>query len=125
MGMCKDMMECEFLACIDDMGWRRRVGDAREAIYVGNSAVDVTAVKTLLKGDSLDPMAVSVLLVICSSFQNAFSDKLSPLNFNVFDMLVVDLLHKVELGVWKMVFIHLLHLLDCENENLKHELDQQ
>jgi len=41
----------------------------------------------------------------------------------MFDMLVVDLMHEVELGVWKAVFIHLLCLLDCENETLKHELD--
>ena len=43
--------------------------------------------------------------------------------FNMFDMLVVDLMHEVELGVWKAVFIHLLRLLDCHGECLKHELD--
>jgi len=42
----------------------------------------------------------------------------------MFDLLVVDLMHEVELGVWKAVFIHLLHLLDCENKTLKHELDR-
>jgi hypothetical protein len=57
--------------------------------------------------------------------QNAFSDKLTPLGLNMFDMLVVDLMHEVELGVWKAVFIHLLCLLDCHDENLKHELDQR
>ena len=62
-------------------------------------------------------------LALCSLFQNVFSDKLSAFNFNIFDTLVVDLLHEVELGIWKAVFIHLLRLLDCENENLKHELD--
>jgi hypothetical protein len=61
----------------------------------------------------------------CSLFQNAFSDRLSTFNFNIFDTLVVDLLHEVELGVWKAIFIHLLRLLDCENENLKHELDRR
>ena len=40
-------------------------------------------------------------------------------------MLVVDLMHEVELGVWKAVFIHLLRLLDCQNESLKHELDRR
>jgi hypothetical protein len=58
-------------------------------------------------------------------FQNAFSDKLSPLGLNLFDMVVVDLLHEIELGVWKAVFIHLLRLLECENRNLKHELDRR
>ena len=40
-------------------------------------------------------------------------------------MLVVDLMHEVELGVWKAVFIHLLRILDCESESLKHELDRR
>jgi hypothetical protein len=57
--------------------------------------------------------------------QNAFSDKLTPLGLNMFDMLVVDLMHEVELSVWKAVFIHLLRLLDCHDENLKYELDQR
>ena len=64
MGTCEDMMERESLTCVDDMGWHRHVGDTSEAIYVENSAVDGTAVETLLKEDSLVPMAVSVLLVM-------------------------------------------------------------
>jgi hypothetical protein len=43
----------------------------------------------------------------------------------MFDMFVVDLLHEVELGVWKAVFIHMLRLLDCQNESLKYELDRR
>jgi hypothetical protein len=43
----------------------------------------------------------------------------------MFDMFVVDLMHEVELGVWKAVFIHMLRLLDCQNESLKLELDQR
>jgi hypothetical protein len=129
MGMHRDMIQRKSLARIDDAKRRNRTWSAREAIYLKNFAVDSTAVETLLKEDSLVPTAVSVLfvmwLVLCSLFQNAFSDKLSAFNFNIFDILVVDLLHEVELGVWKAVFIHLLRLLDCENENLKHELDRR
>ena len=40
-------------------------------------------------------------------------------------MLVVDLMHEFELGVWKTVFIHLLRILDCHDEGLKHELDRR
>ena len=57
--------------------------------------------------------------------QNAFSSKLVLFGFNMFDMLVVDLMHEVELGVWKAVFIHLLCILDCQNAALKHELDRR
>jgi hypothetical protein len=57
--------------------------------------------------------------------QNAFSSKLSQFGFNMFPMLVVDLMHEVELGVWKSIFIHLLRILDCRDEGLKHELDRR
>ena len=67
-----------------------------------------------------EPVDVDILL-----HQNAFSDKLMPLGFNMFDIFVVDLMHEVELGVWKAVFIHLLRLLDCHDESSKHELDRR
>jgi hypothetical protein len=38
-------------------------------------------------------------------------------------MLVVDLMHEYELGVWKATFIHLLRILDCLNKT--HDLDQR
>jgi hypothetical protein len=38
--------------------------------------------------------------------------------------MVVDLMHEIELNVWKAIFIHLLRILDCNNEALKHELDR-
>jgi hypothetical protein len=40
-------------------------------------------------------------------------------------MLVVDLLHEFELGVWKALFIHLLRILESVNPNLLHELDRR
>jgi len=43
--------------------------------------------------------------------QNAFSTRLSKFGFNYFSMVVVDLLHEFELGVWKAVFAHLICLL--------------
>ena len=55
--------------------------------------------------------------------QNAFSERLGHYGFNMFNMVVVDLLHEVELGVWKAIFIHLLRILDCQDESLKHEFD--
>ena len=57
--------------------------------------------------------------------QNAFSECLGHYGFNMFNMVVVDLLHEVELGVWKAIFIHLLRILDCQDESLKHELDRR
>jgi len=129
MGMYWDMMQHKSLAPFDDAKWRSCIGSVCEAIYLKNSPVDGMAVQTLLKEDFLVPTIVNVLsimwLVLCSLFQNAFLAKLSTFNFNIFDTLVVDLLHEVELSIWKAIFIHLLCLLECENESLKHELDRR
>lgn len=57
--------------------------------------------------------------------QNAFSDRLGVLNFNLFAMLVIDLLHEFELGVWKAIFIHLLRMLESLKESKLHELDRR
>jgi len=64
MGTCKDMMEHESLAHVDNMWQCRCIGDAHEAIYVENSAVHGMAVETLLKEDFLVPTAVSIIFVM-------------------------------------------------------------
>ncbi|KAF8236654.1 hypothetical protein L208DRAFT_1251191, partial [Tricholoma matsutake] len=53
----------------------------------------------------VDSMAVEDLLQEYSLVPTA----LAPFGFNMFGMLAVDLMHEVELSVWKAVFIHLLH----------------
>ena len=40
-------------------------------------------------------------------------------------MLVVDLLHEFELGVWKAVFIHLLRILDSLKSDVLSEVDRR
>ena len=40
-------------------------------------------------------------------------------------MLVVDLLHEFELGVWKVIFTHSLRLLDAAKQGRVHELDRR
>lgn len=57
--------------------------------------------------------------------QNAFSKKLSALGFNLFAMLLVDLMHEFELGVWRALFIHLLRILYATDKGLIHELDRR
>lgn len=57
--------------------------------------------------------------------KNALSDKLSAFGFNVFAALVVDLLHEFELGIWRMLLIHLLRILTALNKDLVHELDKR
>ena len=40
-------------------------------------------------------------------------------------MLVVNLLHEFELGVWKATFVHLLRILDSLKGYLLSELDRR
>ena len=46
------------------------------------------------------------------------------MGFDFFLMLVVDLLHKFEVSVWKAVFIHLPRMLDSLPKSKIAELDQ-
>jgi hypothetical protein len=57
--------------------------------------------------------------------QNAFSDRLSPLGFNLFKMLLPDVMHEVELGIWRAIFIHLLRILESVDGSLLMELDRR
>ena len=130
MGKKQDMAQRISRARVDGLERRGRVKAAREIIYAKNLKTDTKAVEDLLQKDSLVPTAVGALF--CDEIyhdillhQNAFSEKLTPLGFKMFEMLVVDLMHEVELGVWKAVFIHLLRLLDCHGESLKHEMDRR
>lgn len=50
---------------------------------------------------------------------------LEQLGFDVFRMLVPDLLHEFELGVWKAVFAHLIRMLKACGEDGVHELDRR
>jgi hypothetical protein len=40
-------------------------------------------------------------------------------------MLVIDLMHEFELGVWKALFIHLLRILNAVDKTLINELDRR
>jgi hypothetical protein len=57
--------------------------------------------------------------------QNAFSEALAPLGFDFFPMLVIDLMHEFELGVWKSIFSHLIRLLEAYDPEKVHELNRR
>ena len=40
-------------------------------------------------------------------------------------MLVVDLMHEIEQGVWKALFVHLLRMLDSKGSSFINKLDQR
>ena len=56
--------------------------------------------------------------------QNAFSDRLSPLGFDLFSIFLPDFMHEVELGGWRAIFIHLLRMLQSIADEKLVELDR-
>ena len=65
----------------------------------------------------------AVQIFLTTVVQNGFSAKLGHTNFDFFLMLVVDLLHEFELGVWKSILTHLLRMLDSLKGTVLAELD--
>ncbi|KAG2754543.1 hypothetical protein P692DRAFT_201703806 [Suillus brevipes Sb2] len=76
-----------------------KVTQARNAIYTCGAPIKGDLVESILKPFSLVPTV------------NSFVDRLSPLGFDFFPILVVDLLHEFELGIAKAVMTHLMRLL--------------
>ncbi|KAG6914588.1 hypothetical protein DXG01_016444 [Tephrocybe rancida] len=83
MGMPRDMASRIRLSRVDNISYRNKVQGARKFIYEQNLGVNSKPVEGLLKEESLSPVAI----------------------------LVVDILHDWEIGVWKAVFIQLIRLL--------------
>lgn len=68
----------------------------------------------------------SPLIYLAIASQNAFIEQLGA-TFDPYRMLVVDLLHEFELGVWKALFTHLIRMLyaHLRNGDLVDELDRR
>ncbi|KII90776.1 hypothetical protein PLICRDRAFT_697259 [Plicaturopsis crispa FD-325 SS-3] len=89
----------------DDDARRSKVSAARQKIYKDGYVVNSDHVDDLLKAESLVPTV------------NAFSERLSSFRFDLFLMLVVDLMHEFELGVWKALLTHLVRILHSLGRN--------
>ena len=57
--------------------------------------------------------------------QNAFSSALGKFGLDVFKILMVDVLHKLELGVGKGVFAHLIRVLESLGPHELHILNER
>ncbi|KAG6913175.1 hypothetical protein DXG01_009051 [Tephrocybe rancida] len=99
MGMRDDLDQRVVAVRINDASQRKKVQAARKFIYELGFAVNSKSVETILKPLSLVPAV------------NAFSAALGEFGFNHYQMLVVDILHEWEVGVWKSVLIHLIRLV--------------
>ncbi|KAH7909388.1 hypothetical protein BJ138DRAFT_1102735 [Hygrophoropsis aurantiaca] len=99
MGMALDM-RTRRLPRMDSIDRRQRIELARKLVFKG-VPIDSEPVSTQLRTPTTSLVPT----------RNAFSDRLFELKFNLFMMLVVDLLHEFELGVWKAIFTHLMRIL--------------
>ncbi|KAJ4467212.1 hypothetical protein C8J55DRAFT_565472 [Lentinula edodes] len=84
----------------------------RDWIYNQGVKIQGSAVERLLKTTSSVPT------------MNAFVNRLG-LDFNLPRMLVVDLMHEFELGVWKALFTHLIRILYTVGQQYVEELNHR
>ncbi|KAG6904976.1 hypothetical protein DXG01_005858 [Tephrocybe rancida] len=114
-GTTKDRRDRILMERVDNSAHRYDIVTARAKIYNEDYAVDSAFMKCLLIKDSLVPTP------------NVFSDQLGPelLGLKWFEMFVIDLLHEIELGIWKHLFIHLLHILESLKSPAAYELDRR
>ncbi|KZS86652.1 hypothetical protein SISNIDRAFT_476451 [Sistotremastrum niveocremeum HHB9708] len=97
----------------NDAQYRNRVKASRREVYDRGKAVNSAAVDAFLKEFSEVPT------------NNAFLQRLGPHGFDVFKMLVVDLLHEFEIGEWKTFLAHLIRILTTLGEDKISELDDR
>ena len=131
-GMQRDTTQRATLLRVDTHAQRFDIQSARQIIYESNYRVNADAVERILKEDSLVPTLVRptepALFSISDELfqsQNAFSSRLSAFDFDLYPILVVDLMHEFELGVWKNLFAHLIRILHASDPALVNQLDQR
>ncbi|KAI0715990.1 hypothetical protein C8T65DRAFT_606466 [Cerioporus squamosus] len=99
MGMVRDMNTRKKQVRVDNRATHRKIEAARKQIFERGAPPEGVAVEGMLQSESLTPV------------RSAFSDKLSQFGHDVYQMLVPDIMHEFELGVWKAIFMHLVRVI--------------
>ncbi|KZV99192.1 hypothetical protein EXIGLDRAFT_712500 [Exidia glandulosa HHB12029] len=92
---------------------QRWVGAARTLLYKVGLALGNDKIEALLKPHSWVPT------------QNAFSWLTSLNDPDICQLLVVDIMHEYELGVWKALFAHLIRILHTQGQDTVNELNRR
>jgi hypothetical protein len=102
----------------------------RRAVFRGRSTSGLmveeltgSVCRTTVKVISVLPFGTCDLFRTQTFWQNSFMECFPALN--IYALLTVDLLHEVELGVWKSLFIHILRLLQLFSRDCTSELDRR
>ncbi|KZT63257.1 hypothetical protein DAEQUDRAFT_780622 [Daedalea quercina L-15889] len=103
MGTVRDMQQRANHIRIDTDAIQFDIDRTRSWIFEDGYPANSTRITKVLGARSLLPLR--------SAFSKFSSSLPQPLHFNHYHMLVVDIMHEFELGVWKAVLIHLLRIL--------------
>ncbi|KAJ8088590.1 hypothetical protein PM082_013833 [Marasmius tenuissimus] len=93
--------------------WQRQERKAHVDMEDRQSTIEQVWTWIFTKGRAVASSAVEAVLQAKSWVltQNTFSEHFHKFGMNFYSMLVPDILHEFELGVWKATFIHLLRIL--------------
>ncbi|EGN93350.1 hypothetical protein SERLA73DRAFT_64123 [Serpula lacrymans var. lacrymans S7.3] len=109
--VCRGILSNGYHWLADDVKHQHNISCAQNLVYDKQYTVNSTAVENILKEQSLVPTAVL--------------NSLAPLGVNMYLMFVVDLMHEIELGVWKALITHLLRIVSSCNKKLLDEIDHR
>ncbi|EGN99947.1 hypothetical protein SERLA73DRAFT_53415, partial [Serpula lacrymans var. lacrymans S7.3] len=104
----RDMGQCPCPRCLVLKSEIPKMGQVRDLQAQITKARRYTADKIKTAREFIYRLGYSVTSSAVEG--NSFADRLNNTS-NVFTMLVVDIMHEFELGVWKAVFTHLIHIL--------------
>ncbi|THU90531.1 hypothetical protein K435DRAFT_864214 [Dendrothele bispora CBS 962.96] len=111
LGLKRDMQRRVSLPRADSTNLRKRVKDARKQIYEKGRAVKSDYVKHALGDGSW------------TAISSVFSEVFFKYGFDYIKMFAVDLLHEIEIGTWKSIFVHFLRILFAIDRIQVDELD--
>ncbi|KAE9387588.1 hypothetical protein BT96DRAFT_960362 [Gymnopus androsaceus JB14] len=57
--------------------------------------------------------------------RNIFSNRFFKFGMNIYDLLVPDVLHELELGVWKAILLHLIRMVHCLGSKNVQEMNRR
>ncbi|THH03445.1 hypothetical protein EW145_g6253 [Phellinidium pouzarii] len=113
LGQKRDDLARIKLLRVDDDTRRCKVDNARQFMFNERKRVTHAGIKNLLDDQSMTPV------------ENVFSSRLGDLGFNFHSMLVIDVMHEWEVGVWRQIFTHLVRILDLYRSDKVHELNKR
>jgi len=113
LGTARDMQWHQTNIRLDDDSRSERVETARALMFEDGEAVNSAVVQNSLEGASLTPT------------RNAFSSAFWEFGVNYHQHFVVDVLHEIELGVWKGLFTHLTQIGYVVGDNFIQELNHR